>query len=127
MTSDVIQLEGIERRKKIGSKFADGYSFPGANNKIREQHDPSGKVTDGWRKNLRSVSGFAGSVRQALHPLAVNVADRQQENSADCETYNGAERPAAAQPIVHDDQPTDAHHGSKGEREVISEAQFACE
>jgi hypothetical protein len=86
MASDAIQLEGIERWKKVSGQFADGYGFPGANDKVREQHDPSGEVADGWRKNLRRIGGFAGSIRQTLHPLAVNVADRQQKNSADSET-----------------------------------------
>src|ERR1700692_4302980 len=82
VAGDGIQLKGIERRKKIGSEFADGHGFPRADDKIREQTNPSGEVADGWRENLRGVSGFAGSVRQTLHPLAINVAHRQQKNSA---------------------------------------------
>ncbi len=59
--------------------------------------------------------------------MARCVADGQKKNAANRETKNAAERAAAHQPIVHDDQPADSHHRSPSEGEVIGDAQLAGE
>ena len=61
----------------------------------------------------------------AVDQLAVNVADRKQQRAADSESKNTAQRSSAQQPIVHDDQPADAHHGAPTQGEVIDDAKFA--
>src|SRR5216684_1313983 len=75
---NAIQLERIQRWKDVGRKLSDGHRFPGAHDEVRQQHHPSGEITDHWRKNLCGVGGLAGSVRKPLHPLAINVADVQK-------------------------------------------------
>ena len=47
--------------------------------------------------------------------------------AADEEAEHSAERAAAEQPVIHDDQPADADHRSPAEREVVDDAQLAGE
>ena len=127
LASDAIELEGIERGKNVGGDFSEGDGFPRADDEVGEKHHPAGEVADDGRKNLRGVGGFAGGVGKTLDPLAVDVADGKKNDSADGETESGAERTAAAEPVVHEDEPAGADHGAEGEREIIVEAKFASE
>ena len=47
--------------------------------------------------------------------------------AADDEAEERAESAAAEQPVVHDDQPADADHGSPAQGEVVGGAEFAGE
>ena len=78
-------------------------------------------------KYLRGVGGFAGGVGKALDPLAVDVADGQKNDSADGKTESGASGPAAAEPVVHEDEPAGADHGAESESEIVVQAKFASE
>jgi hypothetical protein len=124
---DPVQLPVVELGKKKRKKLADSHSFPGTHDEIRQQHDPAGDVADDWREDLRSVGGFARCIGQALDPLAVNVTDRQQQNAANGEAKHRAQRPATAQPVVHDHNPAGTDHGAEAEREIIPQTQFAGE
>jgi len=114
-----IQLVGIERGKNVGGDFSEGHGFPWADYEVGEEHHPPGEIADDGRKNLRGVGGFAGGVGKALYPLAVNVADRKKNDSADGETESGTGRTAAAEPVVHKDEPAGADHGAEGESKQV--------
>ena len=68
---------------------------------------------------MRGVGGFAGGVRKALYPLAVNIAHRQQEDSAEDVREDRSQRAAPAKPIVHQDEPAGADHGPESESEIV--------
>ena len=127
MALDAIQLKRVQRGKKICSQLADGHGFPRTHDEIRQQHHPAGEVTDHRRKYLRGVGSLSRRVGQAFHPLSVNVTNRQQQHSADRKSENCAQRPAAAKPVVHHNQPAHSDHGAERQREIIGEAQFARE
>src|SRR5712672_957273 len=125
LAGNAIQGERIERRKDIGSDFSDGYCFPWADDEVGEEHYPAGEKTNNGRKNLRGVGGFAGGVGEPLDPLAVDVTDREKEESAEGEAQRGTKRAAAAEPIVHEHQPANTDHGAERESKVISDLKFA--
>ncbi len=50
-----------------------------------------------------------------------------RSGAADDEAEQRAERAAAEQPVVHDDEPADADHGSPAESEVVGGAELAGE
>ena len=68
------------------------------------------------------IRGFARRIRKSPHPLAVDVAHRQKQDSANRESQHGAKRAAASQPIVHQDDPARADHGAEAQCEIIREA-----
>ena len=74
---------------------------------------------------MRSVGGFPGGVGNALDPLAIDEADGKQNDSANGKTECRTRWTAAAEPIVHEDQPAGADHGAEGEREIVVQAKFA--
>jgi hypothetical protein len=43
----------------------------------------------------------------------------EQEHATNHETEKRAESAAAEQPVIHDDQPADSHHGSPTQSEVV--------
>jgi hypothetical protein len=59
---------------------------------------------------------------QSQNPLTVDIADGKQNDAAENETQNRAERAAAAEPVVDEDEPAGADHRAEGEGEVIVEA-----
>jgi len=122
-----IELERIERGENVGGNFTEGDGFPGTDDEVSEKHHPAGEVADDRRKNLSGVGGFAGGVGKALDPLAVHIADGEQNNSADGKTERSARGTATAEPVVHKDEPAGADHGAESEGEVIVEAKFASE
>jgi hypothetical protein len=85
---------------------------------------PVAKLID-LGKNSRGVGDLARGIGHRRHQLAVNIANRQQQGSANRESQNTAQRPPAQQPVVHDNQPAHAHHGSPTQGEVIDHAKFA--
>ena len=127
LTGDMVKHETVERRENIGGDFADGDGFPGANDEVGEEHHPASEVADEGRENLGGVGGFAGGVGKALDPLAVDVADGKKNDAADGKTECGANGTAAAEPIIHEDEPAGADHGAESESEVVVEAEFAGE
>ncbi len=119
MSSNGIKLERIEGGKNVSCDFSESHSFPGANDKIRKQHHPSREVAYGGRKNLRGIGGFAGGVRKALYPLAVNIAHGQQEDSTEDVREDRSQRATTAKPIVHENEPSGADHGPESESEIV--------
>lgn len=127
LAGDAVNLEGIERRKNVGGNFPESDGFPRANDEVGEKHHPAGEIADDGRKNLGGVGGFAGSVGEALDPLAVNIANGEQNHAADCETERSSGGTATAKPVVHENEPAGANHGAESESEIIVEAKFASE
>lgn len=127
LAGDAVKLEGIERRKNVGGNFPESDGFPGADDEVGEKHHPAGEIADDGRKNLGGVGGFAGGVRKALDPLAVYIADGEQNHAADGETERSSRRTATAKPVVHENEPACANHGAESESEIIVEAKFASE
>src|SRR6201999_612516 len=85
------------------------------------------EVTDNRRKHLRRVRGFARRIGKTQNPLAVHVAYGEQNDAADNETENRAERSAAAEPVVHQHEPAGADHRAERQREIIVQPKFASE
>src|SRR5436309_4474776 len=55
------------------------------------------------------------------------MGDREQQEAADQKSKNPAARAAARQPVVHQDDPSDADHRAEAEREVLDGAQAPVE
>lgn len=127
LASDAVEHETIERRKNVGGDFADGDGFPGTDDEVGEEHHPASEIADEGRENLGGVGGFTRSVWEPLDPLAIDVADGKQNDAANGKSESSAERAAAAEPVVHEDEPAGANHGAESESEIIVEAKFACE
>src|SRR5271167_844002 len=127
LARDAIKLEGIEPWENVGGDFSEGDSLPRADDEVSKKHHPAGEVADNGRENLGGVGGFAGGVRKALDPLAVDIADGKQNDSADGKAECGSGGTAATEPVVHEDKPAGADHGTEGEREIIVQAKFARE
>src|SRR5580704_10079679 len=127
LTSDAVQLERVKKRKNVGGDFSEGDGFPRTNDEVCEKHHPAGEVADDRRENLRRVGGFAGGVGNALDPLAIDVADGKQNDSANGKTECRTRWTATAEPIVHEDQPAGADHGAEGQSEIVVQAKFARE
>ena len=81
----------------------------------------------GRGKDGGGVSDLARGVGHGDHQLAVDPSDGKQQRAADDEAEQRAERAAAQQPVVHDDQPADADHGSPAQGEVVGGAKLAGE
>ena len=127
LSRHAVQLDGIERGKYICGDAAHGHGLPRTDDEVCEHHHPSGIEADRARENFRGVGNFARCVGHGHHQLAVHIADGQQQNAANRESKNAAERAAAHQPVVHDDQPADPDHRSPSQGEVIGDAQLAGE
>ena len=125
MTGDAIELERVERWKNISRYFSDCHGFPRANNEISEEHHPASEIADDGRKNLRGVGGFSGGVGKPLDPLSIDIPNRNQNDSANGKSESSPGWTAAAQPIVHEDEPARADHCSEGQRKIIVETKFA--
>ena len=100
---------------------------PWADNEIGERHHPSGGEADGSGENGRRVGDLARGIGHRDYKLSVDPADRKQQRAADYESEDCAERTAAEQPVVHDDEPADANHGAPSECEIVCGAEFAGE
>jgi hypothetical protein len=127
LASDAIQRERIERGENVGSDFSEGDGFPWADDEVGEKHHPAGEIADDGRENLGGVGGFASGVGKALDPLAVDVADRKKNDAADGETESCTGRTAAAEPVVHEEEPACANHGAEGESKQVVKTKFASE
>ena len=90
LAGDAIEDETIQRRKNVGSDFADGDGFPGADDEVSEKHHPAGEIADDGRKDLRGVGSFAGGIGETLDPLAVNVANGEKDDAANGEAESSA-------------------------------------
>src|SRR6266403_408297 len=127
LSGDAVQFEGIQRWKDVRRKLADRHRFPRADDEICEQHHPTGEVAYKRRKHLGGIGCFSRRIRKTLYPLPIDVANGQQENSAQSETENRAKGAAAPEPVVHEYQPADANHRSKCQRKIIGQAELARE
>lgn len=125
LTGDAVEFERIQAREKIGCEFADGNSFPRADDEVGEQHDPAGEKADKRRKNLGGVGGFAGSVGETLDPFAIDVTNRKKNQATEGKGKNCAEWTAPAEPVVHKDEPTNANDGAETESEIVVKAELA--
>ena len=81
----------------------------------------------GREKHGRGVSDFAGGVGHGNDQFAVDPSDGKQNGATDDEAEERAESAAAEQPVVHDDEPADADHGSPAQCEEVGGAQLAGE
>src|SRR5690242_20768916 len=61
LAGDAVKLEGIERRKNVGSNFPESDGFPRADDEVGEKHHPAGEIADDGRKNLGGVAALAGA------------------------------------------------------------------
>jgi len=127
LARDAIQLERIKRRENVAGDFSEGDGFPRAHDEVGEKHHPTSEVAYDGRENLRGVGGFAGSVGKALDPLAVDVANRKQNDAADGKSERRARRTSSSEPIVHEDEPSGANHGAEREGKVVVQTKFASE
>ena len=125
LAGDAIEFEGIELRKNVGRELSHNDSFPGADDEVGEKHDPAGEIADERGKDLCGVGRFAGGVGNATYPLAVDVADGKKEDAGEAEAEHGAERAAACEPVVHENDPACADHGAKAECEIVGEGKLA--
>jgi len=114
-SGDAVDLDRIERGDDVAGDAADGNGFPGADDEIGEHHHPSGGEADGAGECGGGVGDFAGGVRHRGHQPAVDPADGEQQCATDGEAEKCAQRAAAQQPVVHDDEPADADHGAPGQ------------
>src|SRR5437867_8877272 len=96
-----VQFVRIQRRKNVRCKFSERHRFPRANDEVRQQHHPASEITHNRWKDLRGVGSFAGGVRKALYPLAVDIANGQQQQAPSRKTKNCAERSAASRSEEH--------------------------
>ncbi len=124
---DAVEFDRIEAGNDVAGDAADGDGFPGADDEVGEHHHPSGGEADGTREDSGGVGDFSRGVGHGDHQLAVDPSDGKQERATDHEAEQGAESAAAEQPVVHDDQPADADHGSPAESEVVGGAELAGE
>jgi hypothetical protein len=79
------------------------------------------------RKDLGGIRDLARSIGHGGYEFAVDVANRQQERTANGESENAAEGAATREPVVHDHQPADADHRAPTEREVVGDPELAGE
>ena len=93
--------------------------------KYAKHHHPARSKADRLGKDFGGVCDLARRIGHGHHQLAVNIADGKQQRAANGEAQNAAQRAAAQQPIVHDDQPAHADHGAPAEGEVIDHAELA--
>ena len=70
---------------------------------------------------------FRNQISRWVRGLPVYPRDRQQQGTTDRESEHSTQDAAAQQPVVHDDQPSDADHGAPSQGEIVSGAQFAGE
>jgi len=122
-----IEFEGIELRKNVGGKLSNDDGFPWTDDEVGEKHDPAGEIADERRKDLRGVGCLTGRVGEATNPLAVDVADGKKKDATEAEAKHDAERAAAGEPVVHEDDPASADHSAKAESEIVGEGEFAGE
>src|SRR5260370_34910636 len=94
---------------------------------MSKEDKPSREVGYGGRKKWGGIGGFAGGVRNALYPLAVNIAHGQQEDSTEDVGEDRSQRATTAKPIVHENEPSGADHGPESESEIVVHAKFARE
>src|SRR5579863_4665514 len=124
LSRDAVDLDGIERGENIARDAPYGYGLPGADDEVGEHHHPSGGEADGAGECGGGVCDFASGVGHGGYQPAVDPADGEQQCAADGEAEKCAESAAAQEPVVHDDEPTDADHGAPGQGEVVGEAEF---
>ena len=124
---NAVEFHRIKARDDVAGDAANGDGLPGADDEVGEGHHPAGGQTDGARENGGGVGDFSGGVGHGDHQFAVNPSDRKQERATDHETEKSAERAAAQKPVIHDDEPADADHGSPAESEVVGGAELAGE
>ena len=101
--------------------------MPRTDDEVGKGHHPSRGEADGAGKNRRGVGDFASSVGHRHHQLAVDPTDGKQQRAPYGEAKYCSQRTAAQEPVVHDDEPADAHHGPPAQGEVVGDAQFAGE
>ena len=122
-----IEFELVQLRENIGRNSSRGDGFPWTHDEIGEHHHPASNEADLFRKYFGSVGNLAGSIGHAHDELAIDVADGEQQSAPDRETEDGAERAATSQPVVHNDEPANSHHGSPTQGEVVGDAKLACQ
>ena len=95
LVSDAVEFLTIQRREDVCRQLSERDRFPGAHDEIRQQHHPAGEITDDRGKHFCGVRRLTGSIGKPADPLAINVADRQQNDSADHVSQHSAEWPTA--------------------------------
>ena len=127
LVPDRVQRNRVELRKYVTRDPAYRHGFPRANDEIREHHHPPGREAYVLGEHFCRVRDLGGSVGNGHDELRVDVADGQKQGAANREPQNGSHRTATAEPVVHDDQPTDANHGSPAKAEVVGQTQLSSE
>ena len=124
---DAVEFHRIETGNDVTGDASDGDGFPRTHDEVGEGHHPAGSKADRARKDRGSVGYFSGGVGHGDDEFAVDPSDGKQKRSADYETKECAEGAAAEKPVVHDDEPAHAHHGSPPKSEVVGGAELAGE
>jgi hypothetical protein len=123
----MIRCGRIETRNDITGDAAHRDRLPRAHDEVGESHHPAGGETDGARKDRGGIGNFSCCVGHGDDQLAVDPPDGKQDRAADDEAEQRAECASAQQPVIHDDEPAHAHHGSPAQREVVGGAELAGE
>ena len=124
---DAVEFDRVDAREDVSGDAADGDGLPRTDDEVGESHHPAGGEAGGAGKDGGGVGDLAGGVRHGNDEPAVDPSDGKQESATDGESEEGAQRAAAQQPVVHDDEPADADHGAPSQSEVVGGAQFAGE
>src|SRR5713226_529485 len=127
IAAETVQLVRVQRREQISSDSSCGQPLERTSKEVAEEDHPAGGKADASWKEKRDISGLSGRVGDRPDQLAIDVADRQQHQGADGESQDCAQRAAALQQIVHDNQPGGTDHHAEGQRKVIDQSQLASQ
>ncbi len=92
---NAVDLERIKRRDNVAGDAADGYGFPGTDDEVGQQHDPSGGEADVAGESGRSVGDLTCGVWHCGDQSAVDPADGEKQSAAHGETQQSAESATA--------------------------------
>src|SRR5262245_59204718 len=117
----------VDAGEETGEQIADSNRFPGADDGVRQHHDPTGPEAQDRREHSIGISDLPRGIGELLNQGPVDPGDGEEAEATGPNGEPGADGATAAQPVSHDDEPPDSHHAAEAEAEICERGKAPLE